>query len=210
MALGFTPTRAYVPSMPTTLSTIADRMPALLDRAESTLRTLTEIIDRVPGSLDRSDRFFTNVERIIRESDLPGLSADSRKFFSATTAQIEEVTANMDKLIGTGGTLAKFTDDARAAINAAEFPAVSQVRRAMPWTRRASQPTIFGARCRRSESRSNSSASLRDCFWTNRSRWSMARAPRKGRANELGDPVRVRVARGDRLRGGCRLPAPPS
>jgi len=87
---------------------------------------LTEIIDRVPGSLDRSDRFFTNVERIIRESDIPGLSADSRKFFAATTAQIEEVTANMDKLIGTGGTLVKFADDARAAIDAADFPAVSQ------------------------------------------------------------------------------------
>jgi paraquat-inducible protein B len=124
--LGFTPTRAYVPSMPTTLSTITDRMPALLDRAETTLRTLTEIIDRVPGSLDRSDRFFTNVERIIRESDIPGLSADSRKFFATTTAQIDGMTANIDKMIGTGGTLVKFADDARAAINAADFPAVSQ------------------------------------------------------------------------------------
>ncbi len=124
--LGFTTNRAYVPSMPTTLSTITDRMPALLDRAETTLRTLTEIIDRVPGSLDRSDRFFTNVERIIRESDIPGLSADSRKFFATTTAQIDGMTANIDKMIGTGGTLAKFADDARAAINAADFPAVSQ------------------------------------------------------------------------------------
>jgi paraquat-inducible protein B len=124
--LGFTPTRAYVPSMPTTLSTITDRMPALLDRAETTLRTLTEIIDRVPGSLDRSDRFFTNVERIIRESDIPGLSADSRKFFATTTTQIDGMTANIDKMIGTGGTLVKFADDARAAINAADFPAVSQ------------------------------------------------------------------------------------
>ena len=126
MALGFTPTRAYVPSMPTTLSIVQDRMPALLDRAESTLRTVTEIIDRVPGSLDRSDRFFTNVERIIRDSDIPGLSADSRKFFAATTAQVEGISANIDKLMGTGGTLVKFADDARAAIDAADFPRVTE------------------------------------------------------------------------------------
>ena len=60
-------------------------MPELLDRAETTLQTLKEIVDRVPESLDRSDRFFTNVERIVQESDLPALSADSRKFFATTS-----------------------------------------------------------------------------------------------------------------------------
>ena len=43
----------------------------------------------MPDSLDRADRFFTNVERIVRESELPAFSADSRKFFSTTSAQIE-------------------------------------------------------------------------------------------------------------------------
>ena len=85
MALGFTPTRAYVPSMPTPLSTLQDRLPAVLDRAETTLRTLTEISTRIPDSLDRERPFFTNVERIIQESDLPELSADSRKFFATTS-----------------------------------------------------------------------------------------------------------------------------
>lgn len=126
MELGFTPTRAYIPSMPTALSTIQDRMPELLDRAETTMRTLTDIVDRVPQSLDRADRFFTNVERSVRESDLPGLSADSRKFFATTSAQIENMTANVDKLIGTGGALVKFTDDARAAIDAADLPTMTK------------------------------------------------------------------------------------
>ena len=126
MELGFTPTRAYIPSMPTALSTIQDRMPELLDRAETTMRTLTEIVDRVPQSLDRADRFFTNVERSVRDSDLPGLSADSRKFFATTSAQIENMTANVDKLIGTGGALVKFTDDARAAIDAADLPTMTK------------------------------------------------------------------------------------
>lgn len=126
MELGFTPPRAYIPSMPTALSTIRDRMPELLDRAETTMRTLTGIVDRVPQSLDRADRFFTNVERSVRESDLPGLSADSRRFFATTSAQIENMTANVDKLIGTGGALVKFTDDARAAIDAADLPSMTK------------------------------------------------------------------------------------
>ena len=44
----------------------------VLDRAEATLQTLREIVGRIPDSLDRSDRFFTNVERIVQESQLPG------------------------------------------------------------------------------------------------------------------------------------------
>ena len=88
MDLGFTPNRPYVPSMPSTFASVQERMPALLDRTEATLETLKEIVGRVPDSLDRSDRFFTNVERIVQESDLPALSADSRKFFATTTIQI--------------------------------------------------------------------------------------------------------------------------
>jgi hypothetical protein len=57
-------------------------------RAEATLQVLREIITKMPDTLDRSNQFLTNVERIIRESELPALSADSRKFFSTTSAQI--------------------------------------------------------------------------------------------------------------------------
>ena len=103
MALGFTPTRPYVPSMPSMRATVQDRLPAVLDRAEATLQTLREIVGRIPDSLDRSDRFFTNVERIVQESELPALSADSRKFFTTTSAQIEQIRSEMDGLMGTRG-----------------------------------------------------------------------------------------------------------
>ena len=103
MALGFKPTLPYVPSIPSMRATVQDRLPAVLDRAEATLETLREIVGRIPSSLDRSDRFFTNVDRIVRDSELPGLSADSRKFFTTTSAQIEQIKSEMDGLMGTRG-----------------------------------------------------------------------------------------------------------
>ena len=39
MSLGFTPNRPYVPSMPSMLSKVKDRLPELIDRAEETLNT---------------------------------------------------------------------------------------------------------------------------------------------------------------------------
>ena len=90
MTLAFTPDRPYVPWVPTTLATVQDRLPAILERAEATLQIVTEIVSKIPESLDRSNRFFTNVERIFQESELPALSADSRKFFSTTSGQIEQ------------------------------------------------------------------------------------------------------------------------
>ncbi len=101
-------------------------MPAVLDRAEATLQTLREIVGRIPDSLDRSDRFFTNVERTVQESQLPALSADSRKFFTTTSTQVEQIRSEMDGLMGTEGSLVKFTEEARAAIKAADFPAATQ------------------------------------------------------------------------------------
>src|SRR4029450_7589774 len=101
LALGFTPNRAYIPSMPTPLSSMRDRVPEVLERAEATLQVLREIVSRIPDSLDRSDRFFTNVERIIRQSNLPELSADSRKFFAETSAQIGQLASEMEAVVGT-------------------------------------------------------------------------------------------------------------
>ena len=126
MSLDFKPTRPYVPSMPSIRATVQDRLPAVLDRAEATMQTLREIVGRIPDSLDRSDRFFTNVERSVQESQLPVLSADSRRFFTTTSAQIEQIKSEMDGLMGTEGSLVKFTEEARAAVKDADFPAMTQ------------------------------------------------------------------------------------
>jgi paraquat-inducible protein B len=126
MELGFEPNRPYVPSMPSVSSRVQDKLPALLDRADVTLETMKDIVARMPASLDRSDRFFTNVERMIRESQLPALSADSRRFFATTNTQIEQMRSDLDGVVGPDGTLVKFSEEARAAIKAADFPATAR------------------------------------------------------------------------------------
>jgi paraquat-inducible protein B len=122
VALGFTPSRPYVASMPSPLAAVQDRLPAVLERAEMTLQTLGEIVAKIPGSLDRSDRFFTNVERIIRESQLPQLSADSRTFFATTAAEIARIATEMDRLTGPESSLVKFAEEARTAMRDADLP----------------------------------------------------------------------------------------
>jgi paraquat-inducible protein B len=129
MALGFTPTRPYIPSMPTPLSEIRDRLPEVLERVEATMQTLHELVRRMPDSLDRADRFFANVERVVRESELPALSADSRKFFAMTSTQIEAIASNLDGLVGEEGTLSKFASEARGALEAADLPASGRATR---------------------------------------------------------------------------------
>ena len=130
IALGFTPpSRAYVPSMPSPLATVLDRLPAVLERTEETLQTLREIVARVPDSLDRSDRFFTNVERLLRESQLPELRAHLRTFTTSTTAQIAQITSHIERIAGTNGSLVKFAEEARSALREAEVPASAQAAR---------------------------------------------------------------------------------
>jgi ABC-type transporter Mla subunit MlaD len=126
IALGFTPDRPYVASVPSVMGMVQDRLPEVLDVAQATLQTLREIVARVPGSLDRSDRFFTNIERIFRESDLQALSADSRKFFSTTSGQIERITNELQGLVGTEGPLVTFVEEARTAIREADLPAATR------------------------------------------------------------------------------------
>jgi len=130
MTLGFTPERPYVPWTPTALATVQDRLPAIMERAEATLQALTEIVNKVPESLDRSNRFFTNVERIVEESQIPALSADSRQFFSTTSAQIDKIATDLNRVIGPDGTLVTFVENANAAINAADLPTTNQSARA--------------------------------------------------------------------------------
>jgi len=127
--LSFKPSRPYVASMPTMMSKMQDRLPEFIDRAEATLQTVHDIITRIPASLDRSDRFFTNVERVMREANLPALSADSRAFFTTTSAQIGQMASNMEKVLGTGGTLEQLTEEARSTIKAADLPATTAATR---------------------------------------------------------------------------------
>jgi paraquat-inducible protein B len=91
-----------------------------------TLQTRREIVTRIPDSLDRSDRFFTNVERIIRESRLPQLSADSRTFFASTAAQIAQIATEMDRLTGPESSLVKFAEEARTTMHDADIPESTQ------------------------------------------------------------------------------------
>jgi ABC-type transporter Mla subunit MlaD len=126
MELGFKPNRSYVPSVPSPFGMVEDRLPVLLAQANDTLQTLRAIVARMPDSLDRSDRFFDNLGRVMHQSQLPTLSADSRKFFTTTSAQIEQIRSEMHGLIGTEGALVKFSEEARAAIKAADLPAATQ------------------------------------------------------------------------------------
>jgi phospholipid/cholesterol/gamma-HCH transport system substrate-binding protein len=115
-----------VPSIPRPLTVVQDRLPEVLERAEATLEAVREIFARIPETLDRSNRFFNNIERIFQESQLPALSADSRKFFTTTSAQVEQVTSELDKLVGTGGSLLKLLDETRASMDASELPATTR------------------------------------------------------------------------------------
>jgi paraquat-inducible protein B len=129
MALNFKPDRPYVPVMPSPLTRVQDRLPEVIDRAEIALQTFGEIIARIPESLDRSDRFFTNVERIFQESDLPAFSADSRKFFAATSVQMSQLSSDLSTMIGTGGRLEQLVEEARTATKAADLPATAKASR---------------------------------------------------------------------------------
>lgn len=126
MELGFKPSRPYVPSMPSPFGIVEARLPLLLERANVTLDTLERLVARMPYTLERTDRFMTSAERTMRESGLPAMSAESRKFFATTSAQMEQMRSDLDGVIGSQGTLVKLSDDTRAAIKAADLPATSQ------------------------------------------------------------------------------------
>jgi ABC-type transporter Mla subunit MlaD len=112
--------------MPSPLAAVQDRLPAVLERAEQTLQTLREIILRIPDTLDRSDRFFGAIEKTIRESQLPQLSADSRAFFATTMTQMGQIATDMDRVMGPEGTLVKFAEEARTAIHDADLAGSTQ------------------------------------------------------------------------------------
>jgi paraquat-inducible protein B len=127
--LGFTPPLPYVASMPSPLETIKDRLPELLEHAEATLLTLREIVARIPDSLDRSDRFFTNVEQILRASDLPQLSADLQAFSKASTTEIAQMRVDAKEFFKASETLVQFAEEARSAIRDADVANSSKAAR---------------------------------------------------------------------------------
>jgi ABC-type transporter Mla subunit MlaD len=129
MALTFRPSRTYVPSVPSPMSALRDRLPEVLERTEQTLRTLRDIVAKIPDSLERSDRFFTNVEQIMRESDLPQLSASARTFFTTTSGQIGAATTDLEKALGASGSLATLAEEARAALKDADLPGSKEAAR---------------------------------------------------------------------------------
>jgi hypothetical protein len=129
MELGFKPDRPYVPWTTSPFAMVENRLPELLDRANGTLDILTELIGKMPAAFDRGDRFYADADRIMRDSQFPELSADSRKFFATTSTQMEQIRAEMDGVIGKEGELIKFSEDARAAIKAADIPAMTQATR---------------------------------------------------------------------------------
>jgi paraquat-inducible protein B len=127
--LGFTPKAHYVASMPSPLSAARDRLPEVLERAEETLETVREIIARLPQSMDRTERFLTTVESVLRDSDLPALSADLRTFSTTTTARMAEIAANIDRAMGDAGTFRSFTEEARSALREADVQTSSRAAR---------------------------------------------------------------------------------
>ena len=121
--LGFTPKGAYVPSMPSPLSTLQDRLPEILERAETTFTTLADIVTKIPDILERDDRILADMHSIVRDSQLPELSADLRAFSRTAGTQMAQIAADVDRVIGAEGTLVKLTEEARGAIRDADVPA---------------------------------------------------------------------------------------
>ena len=188
MTLGFTPTRPYVPWTPTPLATVQDRLPEILDSAEATLRTLAEIVSKVPESLDRSNRFFTNIERIVQESELPALSADSRKFFSTSTGSSARTEHWSRSLRMPPLRSRQPTSPARTS---QRVP-----RRTRPrWPR-----TICGVRCRPFVIRSINCAISLGNYRSSRSRSCMAHALRR-RSHDSCDQLRIALPPRDDLSG---------
>ena len=135
MVLSFTPTRAYVPATPRimeTMATMAERLPALMERASLMFETIEKIANEVPGNIKRTDAFLADIERIIRDANLPAMAADARTSFSRSgvemermASNIERITGNLDRALGPDGTLERFVKDVNGAIAAANLEATT-------------------------------------------------------------------------------------
>ncbi len=137
--LGFTPKGAYVPSMPSVLSTLQDRLPEIMDRAQTTLSTLADVVAKIPDTVERNDRILADIHSIVRDSHLPELSADLRAFSRTTSTQMTQIAADVDRVIGAEGTLVTLAEEARGVIRDADVPASTRA------TRDAADRTVLAA-----------------------------------------------------------------
>lgn len=134
MTLAFKPTRAYVPAMPTTmLATMRDGLPALMERASRMFETIEKMASEVPGNIKRTDAFLADMERIIRDANLPAMAADARKSFAMSSSKMERMSSNIDRIsadldrtLGPDGTLDKLAENMNGAIAAANLEATTQ------------------------------------------------------------------------------------
>ena len=204
MTLGFTPSRPYVPSMPTPIAELRDRLPEVLERVEATLQVLREIVARMPDSLDRADRFFTNVERIVRESELPA-SAPTRGSSSRRPARRSRRSPRTWTDWSATRARCRSSPRRRAAIDAADLPASGRAtREAMDQASLAAGGC--GARCPRCASRSGSCASSRASCRNSRSRWSTASSRQERSRNDSALEIRMLVLLAAACLGvGCRV-----
>ena len=142
MTLAFTPDRPYVPWVPTTLATVQDRLPAIWSVPKPRSEPHG---DRQQGSREprRTNRFHQ------RRAHLSGERASGveRRFTEVlldTSAQIDKIATDLDRVIGTDGTLVTFVENANAAIKAATSPPRTS-QRVRQRTRPRWRPTICGA-----------------------------------------------------------------
>ena len=190
MTLGFTPSRPYVPSMPTPIAELRDRLPEVLERVEATLQVLREIVAQMPDSLDRADRFFTNVERIVpRASCRP--SAPTRGSSSRRPARRSRYRLEPGRTGRRRGHAVEVRQRGRAAIDAADLPVRPRHARGHgPGQPGGGGPAALAARDARV---ARAAARLAPSCRNSRSRWSTAssRQERSDSALEIRDARRA-------------------
>jgi hypothetical protein len=79
MSLGFEPERPYMPSMSSPIDAVRDRLPELIERGLGLVDTAENILARLSTTLDKFEAFFTNADRILRESELPSSAKTSNR-----------------------------------------------------------------------------------------------------------------------------------
>jgi ABC-type transporter Mla subunit MlaD len=134
LVLGFEPDLPYMPSMPSPLANVMDRLPELIERGLALFDAADELVARLPETLDRTDAFLTsgdefmvNADEALEESDLVAFAAELR-----------ETIAEIDEVLGRDGTLAEFLTDTSTAIEDAELPSTTEALRELTDGGRAS------------------------------------------------------------------------
>ena len=178
-SLASSPTGRTSPPMPTPMSAIRDRVPEVLERAEATLQVLKDIVAKIPDSLDRSEPVLHD-RRAHRAGEQP---AGAERRFADVLRDDERAVRADDLRDRSGDRHARHAGHARrrgACSDQGRRSCRDQSGRARRGRAdRRSRPTISGARCRRSATRSNSCAISRGSSRSSRSPWSTVPVPRR-------------------------------